>query len=176
MSGISLNRGILEIWLESDKKTLRREASKILVGERLNTSDIGIELDLLMSASCKEEEKRKTILELLESYIEIERTYDEVRSFLRGLNLRLKIMVVALSFTLGCISPILRSLTSLFNEISCSKIDFILFLLPCFIATYYSACLVEGSKVKWILQSLVVFTLSFLLSLMILPRIPIVGA
>lgn len=174
MSGVSLGRGILEIWLESERRELKKEASKVLIGERLGVSDLGVELDLLRSASSKEE-KRKTILELLESYIEIQRTYDEVQSFLKGLKLRLKVMVTALSFTLGCISPILRSLTSLFSKTHFSEIDFILFSLPCLIATYYSAYLVGESKIKWILWSLVVFTFSFLFSLTILPKIPIVG-
>ena len=175
MSGVSLGRGILEIWLESERRELKKEASKVLIGERLGVSDLGVELDLLISASSKEEEKRKAILELLESYIEIQRTYDEVQSFLKGLKLRLKVMVTALSFTLGCISPILRSLTSLFSKTHFSEIDFILFSLPCLIATYYSAYLVGKSKIKWVLWSLVVFTFSFLFSLTILPKIPIVG-
>ena len=166
-SGRGFKRSLIEVYLEN-RGSFDKEVNEVFKGGDIDDDQIDFNLKLLYEASKKEKGRKATVLKLLETYLELKKSQNELKTLLKGVELRVKVMSIALSLTLGCLSILIRSFTTFFREATIHPLNWIPFMLSALIATSYS---IKTSTGKWSLKWLVISSFTFLLSLYFLSNL-----
>ena len=177
LAGKGFKRSIVEVFVENKGRILKKEAMRILMGEDVDKKGkLDSEFKLLSEASRKEADKREVVIGLLNSYLEVKKMHDEFLTLMSSVGLKVKVMVLALSFTLGCMSIMVKLFTNLFQSVEVNVFDLIPYALSALIATYYSMELTGKKVLKWVLLSTLTFISSYLVMESLFSELIIVGS